>query len=376
MPDANGLGILRQTYEDGNDEESSKEWEQIKNWVGAADKKAKHPISQLVEREQQKVGAYDEGGMAGDPLGSDPEAMKLLQPQGAGIIAPSAAPMPAAPQPAPAPMISKPAMVPPPVMEPAAAPAPAATDAAYQSEAAKTLGTTPEELKAFLTRTMTPTGGEMIGRAGASIAQGLSAAGGAPQDYLGKFNEQSQREKENLAGIPEKVSGLGKESLTISQQLQSRDPSSPYSKVIQNSNRQLLKSMGAKDSDIAAMSADAVNDVVGHQVTLQDALERIKQEGTYQRGMLGVQEEAQKTRRAEAETRGKEAEKNALEEVTKGSKIPFVGPSHSQKEAAFGKLGKLGGLDKGPLGETTVRNGKTYIWSPTSGAYHLQGSDE
>lgn len=362
------------------DEDSSPEWNTIKNWVGSQEPVKKHPISQLIERETRKGKGFDEGGEVGDPM-ADP----LLQPRGSGIIAPSpVAPAPAAVAPPMAPKapISTPppaaAMPPPPPMS---APSPAPSGASYSSEAAKVLGTTPEELKAYLTKTMTPDSAEMIGRAGSTIGDALSRAGGSNSNYLEQFNAQKQKEKENLAGIPEKVAGAGKEKYGLEHELETFDPKSPFSKVMQGSNSQLLKSMGASDADIASMPAAAINDVIGHQVTLQDALARIKQEGTYQRGMLGIQGEAQKTRRAEAGTRQKEAEKGALEKIAGGSPVPFVGPSHEEKQAAIKKLGELGGIGKGggpegPLGQETVKDGKTYVWSPTTGAYHLKNSNE
>lgn len=337
MSAENGGGLLKQSY--GDDEDSSAEWEKIKGWVGSQEPAKKHPIHQLIEREQRKVPGFAEGGAVEDPLLSDPASMSMLQPPGAGIIAPSVAP--------PSPIVQKPPIsaspapvssLPPPIS------APAPTAAPYESEAAKTLGTTPEDLKAFLEKTMKPTGGEMIGRAGATFGDALSRAGGSNANYLEQFNAQNQKEKENLAGIPEKVSAFGKEKYGLEHELQSYDPNSPFSRVTQNANRQLLKSMGATNAQVSSMPAAAINDVVTHQVELKKALATIEQTGTYQRGMLAVQEQGEKTREAEARTHEKEAEKGALEKIISGSPIPFVGPSHKEKQAGIEKLGELGGL--------------------------------
>lgn len=292
MPDASGL--LKQTY--GDDEDSSEEWKKIKGWVGAHEPAKKHPIHQLIEREQRKTPGYAEGGAAGAPLG-------VHAPIDISTIPPPAAPL--------APDLVQKALntAPAPTPTPIAAP----TEASYQSKAAQTLGTSPDELKAFLTKTMTPTGGEMIGRAGSSIATGLSAAGGSNQDYLGKFNEQAQREKENLSGIPGKVSAAGKEQFGLAHEMQTLDASSPYSKVWQRSHTPELISLGVPKNYIPFIPAEIGDKMLTGQIELKKALAEIANTAEFRKESL-LNQRMELTQTASHERAEEESAKTGHEE--------------------------------------------------------------
>lgn len=306
MSAENGAGLLKTAYAD--DPDSSEEWERIKGWVGSQEPVKKHPVKQIIEREQRKVPGFAEGGAVDDPNAD----LRLLEPPGAGIIAPSAALAPPPPiTPAPAPAAPPPPAAAPPIPT---APVPAPSSAPYESAAAKTLGMDPAALEAYLNKTMRPTAGEAVGRVGATLGDALSRAGGSNANYLEQFNKNQQQTKENLAGIPEKVAARGKERFGLEHELETYDPNSPFSKVMQGANRELLKSMGATDADVAKLPASAINDIASHKVELKKALAEIELTGTYKAAELGFQQsqlkntEAYQKAQQELEKQGKEQE--------------------------------------------------------------------
>lgn len=69
-----------------------------------------------------------------------------------------------------------------------------------------------------------------------------------------------------------------------------------------------------------------------------------------------------------------EAAQKVIEDYQKSSSLPFTaGPSKAEYASAL-KTVQSGGAPSaaaGPYGQTTVRNGKTYQWSPVSKQYHL-----
>lgn len=341
MSAENGAGLLKTAYAD--DPDSSEEWERIKGWVGSQEPVKKHPVKQIIEREQRKVPGYAEGGAVDDPNAD----LRLLEPPGAGVIAPSVAPAPPPPiTPAPMPAAPPPAAAPP----IPAAPVPAPSSAPYESAAAKTLGMDPAALEAYLNKTMRPTAGEAVGRVGATLGDALSRAGGSNANYLEQFNKNQQQTKENLAGIPEKVAARGKEKFGLEHELETYDPNSPFSKVMQGANRELLKSMGATDADVAKLPAAAINDIASHKVELKKALAEIELTGTYKAAELGFQQSQLKNteayqkeqQRLAAEQKQQEAAKTLQSEglwKRLSNKVPFVGnPAEDvlKKEAGIG----------------------------------------
>jgi len=338
-------------------ETNSPEWEKIKGWMGAANGKKDHPLVQEAKR-TQRVQKFDEG--AGD-VQPDDETMKFLQPQGAGLIAPSAArPQMAPPVQVPPPQMPAAPVQPPPQMPPQlppqAAPAPATPN--YSSQAANELGTSPQELAAFIQKANTPTTGDTIRGVGASLADALGRAGGSNPNYLEQNNKVELARRAELSGIPMKQAEVGKEKFGLTKTLEADDPNSSFSKIQQNASRSFLKQLGASDADIPKIPASMIHDLQSGRIEWKKAQAELGLKGAYEMGMLGLQGEAQKTRQAEAQTREKEAEKGALEKVVSGSPFPFVGPTHDEKRAAIEKLGKLGGI--GDFDHTSIPAGTIY----------------
>jgi hypothetical protein len=316
-------------------DQNSEEWDRIKSFVGGANKPSKHPIQQEMERIQMRKPQHlDEGGIV-DPL-SDP-TKQILAPQGAGIMTPSpyqAAPNPQTPSPIAAQPRSQPSL--PPQIPQMAAPMPTPTtpDTSYDQEASKILGNTPQGLGSALQQINTPTIGQRVGSGLSGFADALSRAGGSNSDYQKNFDTNQQQTRENLSKIPGQVSAAGKEQYGLSHELESYDPNSPFSKVTQNAYSQTLRQLGATPAQIRSMPAAVINEVVGHKVTLEEALARIKETGAYQQGMLSLQKatlgNTEKHQRAEEDLAHRE---QAEKEDTEASKHYILHPFNAAKAA-------------------------------------------
>ena len=410
------------------DEDSSPDWERIKSFVGGANKASKHPLDQEMERLKMRQPEHmEKGGEAGFDIGgagSDTLRMLGIVPQKQSIIPSNenvqVQPSPLAQGSAFMPDMSSGmdqtlAQIPPaggssanenerarilarlsqtgenptssvpkvsggqrgnassglqktPSSDMALSPMP--SDSSYDNQASQRLGgINPQELKSFLEKVNQPTLRDNLGRGVAgfsdALMQGVAQQG--PGHALESVDKQIQQNKENLSGIPSKVAEAGKEQYGLSQSLQAKDPNSLFSKVTQNANRQLLKSMGASDEDISRMPATSINDVVGHQVTLQDALARIKEESRMKEIGFGLQKEQIEATKS---NQSAEQENKREERQQANEKLKLEHPIMNM----FGKIPNVGApASSGPLGPTTTRNGKVYEWSPVSGKYHPQG---
>lgn len=279
------------------DESQSEEWKKIKDWANGANKQAKHPLDQEMERMQRrKPQNMDQGGVAGD---ASDEAASILSggqsglPFLAGATEKLAAPtgMP----PWTPPITQKPAVsspLPPTTQNDVPAqpsPAQAPTDAPYMDKASGVLGGITPEAIAQLMQSLNSQGKRaQIGAGIAGIGDAISSIGGQKPEHMKAAEDHIQQQKEMAMKVPEAMAAVGKERYGISQQLEARDPKSPYSKVVQNSQRPTLKGLGWTDEQINQVGGEFLNDAVKNGATFADTQERIKQEGMYQTGMLGV----------------------------------------------------------------------------------------
>ena len=272
------------------DEDSSPEWEAIKNYVGGANKQTKHPIQMEQERIQRRKPQHmDEGGVAGF---SD-DLLKLSQPPGSGIIAPGLGqpttqpPIQALPQPAIA-TVAPPAATPPPVSAPAQPPAiPGPADAGYDAQASKIMGgVTPETIQRLSESLNKPNWRQGIGLGLTGMADALSRAGGSNSDYERQYGERMQQGKEMQMKVPEAMAAAGKEKYGLSQTMQNKDPQSPYSKIAQQTYGPDLVKMGLTKDQVAKMPADLIGDLMSKKVTLTEALARIQETGEFHEDMV------------------------------------------------------------------------------------------
>jgi hypothetical protein len=351
-----------------DDETQTDEWEKIKDWAGGANKQPKHPIAQELERiQRRKPQKMDEGGVAGD----DPN--KILQeiaPPGTGILTPSPARAPMPPPQVPPmaqtpPQAPSPVQTPPPAVPAQPAPVPAPTAQNYDQQASSVLGTNPQELKAFLEKTNQPNWRQGVGLGLTGMADALSRAGKSNSNYEEQYGQRMQQGKENLSAIPGKVAEMGKEQYGLSEQLQAKDPNSPYSKVVQNSERPTLKQLGWTDDQIGKVPAVAIQDAVKNNLTYEDTQAKfgleeatIKQTGAYQQGMLkntaaNIANESQHARAEETQAERDQALKENQEAAKHWITHPFKASdarsrlAGGSEESANHGIPELGGTFNG-----------------------------
>ena len=242
-------------------EDSSDEWEQIKNYVGGANRQSKHPLQMEQERIQRRKPQHmDEGGTAGF---SD-DLLKLSQPQGAGVIAPGLGqPLPqAAPQPpmAPTAPIAPPvAQVPPSAATAQPAPDTPLPDSAYEGQASKILGNNgPETLQRLAEKYARPTGGQAVGMGLAGIGDAIASVGGREPGAMNRAMEGFQKNREMQMKIPQEAAELGKQKQAQLLQLANDDPKSMRSYIQQKSSEPLLRGAGFSPEEIKQIPASAI----------------------------------------------------------------------------------------------------------------------
>ena len=314
------------------DEDSSDEWEAIKNYVGGANKQPKHPIQMEQERlNRRKPQHMDEGGTAG----MSDDLLKLSQPAGAGVIAlglgqppPQALAQPAQTPPmAPTAPIAPPAVTPSPVAAPAQpAPVSAPTDADYEGQASKVMGgVTPEMLKALAEKFARPTAGQAVGMGVAGIGDAIASIGGREPGHMKNAMDMFQKNREMQMKVPEAMAAMGKEKFGLQKELGNDDPKSMRSYIAQTSNAPLLKDAGFTPKEIKNIPASAIEglrtgalkaDEIRATYGLQKAIHA--DTAAYQRGMLAntsanIANTAQHERATEAQAQRDQALKENQE---------------------------------------------------------------
>jgi hypothetical protein len=348
--------------------ENAEEWEKIKNYVGGANKQAKHPLQQEAERKQMKTPHYDAGvggmgvGSPDDPnagTGLDPESLKMLEPAGAGVIAPSiggsTAPLP--PPVAPQAPVTPPSTPQTPTAPPVASPAP--TDATYNKQATDVLGgITPDAIQR-LAQALQTTPGQKVGLGLSGIGDAIASVGGREPGHMKSLEENLQKNRELQMKVPEAMAQAGKEKFTLAQQLQAKDPNSPYSKVIQKSVTATLKPLGWTDAQIATLPADAAQDAAKNGLTYADTQAKYKLAQTEHEQTIGLE-------RAQLEnTKNYQQGQQQIERDNQKLAHPIA-----SRLSGVGNPSAPSSSTTGPLGATTVKNGVTYEWSPITGKYH------
>jgi len=271
------------------DEDSSPDWDRIKSFVGGANKASKHPLDQEMERlKMRKPQHMDEGGTAipfdlgmGDlPINQPDPLNKLNIPQRTPQIAPQAVnPAPTAPSPIPTPPVSS-------------SPISAPTDASYENKASNILGgITPEKINELM-QTLNQGGKRaQLGAGLAGIGDAIASVGGQNPGHMKNSEEMIQQNKEMGMKLPGEMAAIGKEKYGLSQELQAKDPNSPYSKVVQNSERPTLKKLGWTDAQISSVPATAIQDASKNSLTFEDTQAKLKLEQTEKTLGFGLQKE-------------------------------------------------------------------------------------
>lgn len=199
------------------------------------------------------------------------------------------------------------------------------------------------------------------GAKGFADALMMGVAGAGNPGWQREFENQQDRQAAEQMGTMQRAGELNTQRTATNMNIDRMDPKSAVSKSIQQSYAPLFEKLGYEPNAITSMSAANIENAVnlmaqfgGKQVEAM-----IKK---YEMEIQNAQfQETKRHNRAEETTQ-------AAESVLKGSKIPFIGPSHAQKvEAADTLAAQSSGA---PYGLETERNGVTYRWSPSTQKYH------
>ena len=273
-------GILKTAYED----EDSDQWEQIKSFVGGANKQHKHPLQQEAERIQMRE---PEGYAQGGPV--MPELLSTLTP-GSSTQVPLNALHGTIPAPdAVSPQVAEDVTAQPPAVEAIPeAPAPASIPSpAYDKQASDILGgITQESIDQLMQSLDTQNRRGQIGVGLAGIGDAIASVGGVNPGHMKGAQGLLQANREAALKVPGMKAQVGKDTYGLSKELESSDPSSPYSKIAQRTYGPDLLKMGVTQQEISRMPASLITDLFAKKVTLEEAKARIAEDATYKRGML------------------------------------------------------------------------------------------
>lgn len=218
-----------------HNEKDTDDWEQIKGWVGGANKDTKHPIQQEMDRMQmQQPQNFDEGGQA-DPMPDFPPI-----PQDPNILRGTNAPV----QPIPSAPVSDPAQP-------------------YNDKASQILGTDPGQISQLLENLRQQSNKSQIGAGIAGLGDAIASVGGNNPNHLGQAEDLIQKNRDFGLKGPELRASLGKQQFELSQNLQEQNPNSPLSKYAQDAYGGLGDKLGI---DLRHASAKMIGDITGKTI--------------------------------------------------------------------------------------------------------------
>jgi hypothetical protein len=205
-------------------------------------------------------------------------------------------------------------------------------------------------------------GNAMTGFADA-LMQGVARAG--PGNFQANLQSRNAATETGMREASKnfqtgKVAQLQKE-MELSQQ----DATSPLSRSAQRSNHSTLAGLGLSEDEINQMPASVIAEATTKRLSLEDIRVKAQEARELHRLTFGQAKETL----AEAKRRNAAEERQHAEELATRNKE--YATSHPIATAVQGVIGPKE-PEVGPEGAETVRDGKTYEWSPISKAYHLK----
>lgn len=276
---------VKKMNEGGEVEEDSQEWDRIKNFVGGANKKSKHPLEQEAERMRNRdTQHFAEGGIAdfqispdqNDPFGGQPPLSPAQPIPHIGT--------PVVPHGTPSLMPSTPPVA------PMAAPSPAAPPTDYNAQASGILGgITPDAINRLMQSLSQQGKKAQLGAGIAGIGDAIASVGDQQPGHMRAAEENIQKQKELGMTLPGQMAAAGKEQFGLSQTLQAQDPNSPYSKIIQNAERPTLLKLGWSADQISKAPAIAIEDATKNSLTYEDTQAKYGLEKAIHEETIGLQ---------------------------------------------------------------------------------------
>jgi hypothetical protein len=232
-----------------------------------------------------------------------------------------------------------------------------------------------------------------LARAGGGFAdavmQGVARAG--PSNFQQSITNQQNKTIEDTMGTLERAQGGKMAQMQAEMKLAAEDPSSPLSKIAQQSNAPTLKAMGLSDAEISGMPASLISEATSKRLSLEEI--RVKAEeiralreqtGRYQEETIKTTRAGQAQSAAQKETERQAADKkarlDAAEAILKrsgnarimGIPIPFTSDvSGKAQKAALKTL--EGGMNQSEAALTSVNSPEEYQALP-SGTHYVDSN--
>jgi hypothetical protein len=216
----------------------------------------------------------------------------------------------------------------------------------------------------------------------------MMVAGKGNPGFSDRYANKQQRDFENAMKSEKDYSEGKLGQLESGMKIDMMDPNSPMSKQLQSTYAPLFEKLGYKSDAILKMPASEIKSALAMAVEsggkeMENLIKLYEAQSN-----IGLRKGALEASTAEASQKaGLEESKlkqSAASELLKrgntkiwGIPVPFTGPSGKETEAAknvlMENIGAGPKAETGPLGQTTVRDGITYEWSPISRKYHPKG---
>ncbi len=234
----------------------------------------------------------------------------------------------------------------------------------------------PDQEKAVYDNIMKERGsfGNRAARFGASLGDSLmSVAGKQPTGFLNSLENREKGQNEmDLNRVP-MLGRMNMQNMAAHENLEEKDANSALSKAAQGAYEGIFRKMGYPPGSTANKSVAELRTIAAlaaqvHGSELEDAVKAAELKLNASRIDAQIQNDTAKTN-LDKEKSEQDALKT-LSGMTWYNRLLHPGVS--------GKLSEQAGLSgektpsEGPYGATTTRGGKTYIWSPSSGKYHLK----
>ena len=235
------------TVPNTDEDDSSKEWERIKNFVGARNKPSKHPLIQEAERQNMREPQhFDEGGDVQPPIDVVPDNTP--------------------PTPTPT--------------------APTGTDKTVNSALG---GVTPEMLQALQEKLNTGNKWGQVGAGIAGIGDAIQSVGGIKGNNMQGAEEAIQRNRENTIKGVEMQAGAGKQKYELVKEIGNDDPASMRSLTAQEANKGFLNGLGFTPEEVRKIPASMIDGLRSGALQRDEVRERIKSDEAIKAMGFGLQ---------------------------------------------------------------------------------------
>jgi hypothetical protein len=212
--------------------------------------------------------------------------------------------------------------------------------------------------------------GAGLASVGDAIARGYGRDAGA--NFLDKTLQGTKASREEALGAFDTAQKGALAETSTGMELQKMDPNSAISKVSRAAYAPMLAKLGYSPAAIAKMSGANVETAAKVAADLGGK----EMENLFHQAQLIVESQFHKAELGEKESARKAEALKTLSEHPIASMLPTASNAALKQQAGLqdAGTGQAGGPATGPLGQTTVKDGKTYEWSPITQKYHLKQS--